>query len=61
MDQLCFNSGESVLAIATSVIAAASFLANIVPAPNETSSKVMKVISKIIHFAAVDIVTVIKK
>ena len=61
MDQLCFNAGESVIAIVTAVVSGASLIANWVPAPDKLEGKFAKAISKIVHYVALDVVTGKKK
>lgn len=57
MDSFCINSPETVISVITYVIAGASAVANFIPAPDKTDNKTLKIISRIVHFIAVDIVT----
>lgn len=57
MDQLCFNAGESVIAIVTAVVSGASIVANFFPAPDKIENKTLKALSKIVHYVALDVVT----
>ena len=59
--QLCINSPESIIGIVSMVIAGASTLANFVPAPDKIKNKALKILSKLVHFAAFDITTAAKK
>lgn len=58
--QICINSPANIIGLVTSVIAGVSLINNLMPAPETISNPVLKVISKITHFIALDIVTAAK-
>lgn len=60
-DSVCLNNIEAISGIVASVVTVASMLSNIVPAPDQISNPVLKILSQILHFVAVDIVTAVKK
>jgi hypothetical protein len=57
MDSFCVNSPASVISVIGLIVTGASSIANFIPAPDKIDNKALKLISKIIHFLAVDIVT----
>lgn len=56
MDQICINSPENIIALVSMVIAGVSTVVNFVPSPDEAKGP-MKVISRVLHFLALDVVT----
>ena len=61
MEQVCISIGAQYMGIVGAVVVGTSAIANFLPAPDATSNKVIKLISRIIHFVAVDITTAVKK
>lgn len=61
MEQICINSPENIVGLIGMIVMGASTLANIIPAPDKATTPVMKMVSRVVHFIAVDIVTSIKK
>lgn len=57
MDQVCFEAGAGLVTILGSVVMAASSLANFVPDPDKIQNGVLRFLSRVLHFAAFDIVT----
>lgn len=60
MDQICLHTTGGIVGIVTSVIAGVAFLNNMMPAPETITNPVLKVLSKITHFIALDITTAAK-
>lgn len=58
--QICLNSPESIAAIVGMVVTGTSAVANFIPAPDKLNNKVMRAISRIVHFVAADVVTAAK-
>lgn len=61
MDQVCLNNVEAVTGIIGAVVTVASMLSNFIPTPDKISNPVLKFLSQVVHFVAVDIVTAVKK
>ena len=59
LNQVCVTAGTQV----TAIVGYAIYLAgmNFVPSPDKVSNPVLKLISKIAHFLAVDVTTAVKK
>ncbi len=60
MESICFTSTESIAAVVGMVVTGASALANFIPAPDKISNKALRVVSRVVHFVAVDITTAAK-
>lgn len=61
VQQICINSPAAVASLVAYGVVGASFLANLVPSPDEIKNPVAKFLSRVLHFVAVDIVTAAKK
>lgn len=61
MEQICINSPENIIGLVGMIVMGASTVANFIPAPDKATNPVMKFISRIVHFIAVDVVTSMKK
>lgn len=59
--QVCITVGAGIIASISSVVAAASTVANFVPEPEKISNPVLRFLSRAVHFVALDIVTSVKK
>lgn len=57
MENICINTPESIGAIVGGVVLVASTISNFIPAPDKIGNPVAKLISRVVHFVAVDIVT----
>lgn len=57
MEQVCITSSENIAALTGIAVAAASTIANFVPAPENISNPVLRFFSRALHFVALDIVT----
>lgn len=60
-DSVCLNNIEAISGIVASVVTVASMISNFIPAPENISNPFLKMLSQIVHFVAVDIVTAVKK
>lgn len=61
MDSVCLNSIEGYTGIATVIVTVASFAANFIPTPDKIDNKLLRALSRLVHWAAVDVVTATKK
>lgn len=59
VNQVCINSGAQVTAIVGYLVYLAGM--NFVPSPDKVSSPIMKILSKALHYLAVDVTTASKK
>lgn len=57
MDQTCINGSETLAAIASGAVVLASTVANFVPEPDKIDNGVLRFLSRVLHFVALDIVT----
>lgn len=57
MEQVCFSTTESIAGIVGVAITIASTVVNFVPAPDKISNPGMKLLSRFLHFVALDLVT----
>jgi hypothetical protein len=61
MESICLVSPESIASLVGIVIAAASGIANFFPAPAKIDNKVLRALSRVVHFVAFDVTTSLKK
>ncbi len=61
IQEICINSPEYIAGIIGSIVVGASTLANFVPAPTKIEHPVLRVLSRILHFVAIDVTTAVKK
>lgn len=55
--QICVNSPEAWIGLVSMVVTGVSTIVNFVPAPDKIGNPVLKFLSRVLHFIAVDIVT----
>lgn len=61
MEQICINANDHIIMLAGLVITITSGVVNIIPAPDEIDNAILRFLSRVVHFVAVDIVTAVKK
>lgn len=57
MDQLCFNTSAQVMAYISMGITILNAVLNVVPDPDKIANPYGKLLSRLLHFLAIDIVT----
>lgn len=55
--QVCLNGVEWLGGVATGYVTVASLLANFIPEPDKIQNKVLRALSRFVHWSAVDVVT----
>ena len=61
LNQVCISANAQIVGAVGTFVMLMSGLVNIVPAPDKITNPVGRFISRLLHFAAVDITTAVKK
>jgi hypothetical protein len=61
LNQVCINANAQIVGIVATGIAITSGIVNAVPSPDKIKNPALRFLSRVLHFAAADIVTAVKK
>ena len=61
LNQVCINASEQIVSIVATTIVIISGIVNAVPSPDKIKNPALRFFSRVLHFAAVDVVTAVKK
>ena len=61
IQQVCVNTPDYIIGVVSAIVFAASGLSNYVPAPDKIDNKMLRGLSRLLHFVSADIVTAMAK